>query len=80
MRRLFTTLVALLVAIATGLPALASTNFEVTAPTSIQYNPATDGFAVSGISVSNAPNYIQVGLTLTDINGTQVDANDAFRV
>ena len=80
MRRLFTTLVALLVSIATGMPALASTSFEVLVPASIQYNPATDGFAVTGISVSNAPNYIQIGLTLTDTLGAQVEATDAFRV
>jgi len=79
-RRIFTALVSFLVVVATGLPALASTSFEVTAPTAIQYDPATDGFAVSGIAVSNAPSYIQVGLTLTDSNGNQVDANDAFRV
>jgi hypothetical protein len=80
LRRIFTTLSAVLLVAATGLPALAAGEFTISAPSSITYNASADGFAVSGISVTSAPDYIQVGLSLTDNTGTQVDSGDAFHI
>jgi len=80
MKRIATFIVTLFSLFSTGIPAIASPSFTVSAPASIEYSASSDGFAVSGISLSNAPSYVQVGLTLTDTNNVQVDAGDIFRV
>lgn len=79
-RRFFAAAAAIICLVAPGMPAVASASFEVSAPTSIQYDPATGGFAVSGIQITGAPAYIQVGLTITDSTGQQVAATDDFNV
>ena len=79
MRRFVSAILALAASVITGMPALAS-GFEVTAPTTISYDAALDGFSVSGISFSGAPAYVQVGLTLQTNAGVQVDQNDVFKI
>ena len=80
MRRIITFLVAISTLFIGGLPAIASADLTVSAPTSIEYDPAVSGFTVSGITISNAPAYLQVGLTIVDTSGTQVPATDKYRV
>jgi len=79
MRRAVSAILALAASVITGMPALA-VGFEVTAPTTISYDAALDGFSVSGISFSGAPAYVQVGLTLQTSAGVQVDQNDGFKI
>ncbi len=79
MRRIVSLVLALATALVSGVPAMA-TGFTVTAPTTINYDASLDGFAVSGITFSGAPAYIQVGLTLQTESGVQVDQNDNFRI
>ena len=80
MRKFISILVAFATSAITGVPAMATGNFEVTAPTTITYDAALDGFSVSGVSFSGAPSYVQVGLTLQTASGVQVDPNDNFRI
>jgi len=54
--------------------------FAVSAPTSIRYDSTFDWFKVSGIALTASPGFVQVGITVQDQSGNQVDASDPFNI